>query len=80
MGAVYNWLMERNRAHEDYRPYGHQIVLSAGAIGLTLFAAYLGGGLVYKHGVGVQRMGDGLEEKKKEQKELLEKSETSKSK
>lgn len=66
--------MERNRPHEDYRPYGHQILLSAVAMGLTMFAAYLGGSLVYKHGVGVQRMGDGLEEKKKAEKKVVEKS------
>jgi len=67
--AVYNWVMERNRPFEDYRPYGHQILLSGAALGLTLYAAYLGGGLVYEHGVGVQRMGHGKEIKEKEIKE-----------
>jgi uncharacterized membrane protein len=60
--------MERNRPYEDYRPYGHQILLSGASLAMTLYAAYLGGGLVYKHGVGVQRMGDGLEEKKEKSK------------
>lgn len=64
--AVYNWLMERNRGFEDYRPYGHQILASGAALGITLYAAYLGGGLVYEHGVGVQRMGTGKEIKDKE--------------
>jgi len=64
-GAIYHWLMERDRPHEDYRPYRHQLVLSAGALVMTLYAAYLGGSLIYTHGVGVQRMGTGEEEKKK---------------
>jgi len=68
VGAVYNWLMERHRPHEDYRPYGHQIVLSGGALVMAMYAAYLGGGLVYTHGVGVQRMGAGAEEKKEKTK------------
>jgi len=67
--AVYNWLMERHRPFEDYRPYGHQILLSGAALGLTMYAAYLGGALVYEHGVGVQRMGHGKEIKEKEIKE-----------
>lgn len=67
--AVYNWLMERHRPLEDYRPYGHQILFSGVALGLTLYAAYLGGGLVYEHGVGVQRMGHGKELKEKDIKE-----------
>jgi uncharacterized membrane protein len=64
--AVYHWLMERNHALQDYRPAGHQILLSGAALGLTMYAAYLGGGLVYEHGVGVQRMGTGKEIKEKE--------------
>lgn len=67
--------MERNRPHEDYRPYNHQILLSAGGLGMTLFAAFLGGSLVYKHGVGVQRMGEGAKEKQKEVTELVHKKE-----
>lgn len=67
-GAVYNWLMERNRGFEDYRPHGHQVLLSAGGLALTFYAAYLGGGLVYEHGVGVQRMGRAKVEKEKAEK------------
>lgn len=63
--------MERNRGFEDYRPRGHQILLSAGGLALTLYAAYLGGGLVYENGVGVQRMGKAKAEKDKaEQKKV----------
>jgi hypothetical protein len=36
---------------------------------MTLYAAYLGGGLIYTHGVGVQRMGAGAEEKKEKTKQ-----------
>jgi len=74
VGAIYNWLMERNRPHEDYRPYPHQIALSAGALVMTLYAAFLGGSLVYSHSVGVQRMGAGAEEKKKEETDLVNKA------
>ncbi len=65
--------MERNRGFEDFRPHGHQILLSAAAMGLTMYAAYLGGALVYSQGVGVQRMGHAKEEKdKKEAKKIRE--------
>jgi len=65
-GAIYNWVIQRNRSPEDYAPHNHQVVLSGGALGLLFFSAYLGGSLVYKHGVGVQRMGDGANVKKEE--------------
>jgi hypothetical protein len=32
-------------------------------LGSALYAAFLGGGLVYTHGTGVQRMGKGRDEK-----------------
>jgi len=72
--AIYNWLMERHRPHEDYQPYPHQIVLSAGALIMTLYAAFLGGSLVYKHSVGVQRMGSGAEEKEAKLAGLVQKT------
>lgn len=59
----------------DFKPAGHQIVMSAGALGLAFYAAYLGGGLVYTRGVGVQRMGTGAELKKKELDEVAAKKE-----
>lgn len=61
--------MERNKSFEDYRPEGHQILLSAGGLALTFYAAYIGGGLVYEHGVGVQRMGRAKAKKEKAEKE-----------
>lgn len=62
---MYNWLMERNVP--DYRPAGHQIAMSAVFMGVQMYAAYLGGGLIYTHGVGVQRQGEGAKEKQKKQ-------------
>ncbi|KAL3427008.1 hypothetical protein PVAG01_00517 [Phlyctema vagabunda] len=62
--SIYHWYMERNAY--DFRPQGHQIVLSAVALGLSFYAAYLGGDLVYKQSVGVQRMGEGAALKAKE--------------
>ena len=49
---------------EDFRPARHQIVMSGVMLLLTFYAAYLGGGLVYEQGVGVQRMGKGADIKK----------------
>lgn len=60
-GAVFNWLQERNVA--DFRPAGHQVVMSAVLMGVQMYAAYLGGDLIYTHGVGVQRMGEGAKKK-----------------
>jgi uncharacterized membrane protein len=63
VGAIYNWLKERNA--EDFKPSGHQVLFSGALLLVAFYAAYLGGGLVYEHGVGVQRMGSGAEEKQK---------------
>lgn len=60
-GAVYNWLTRRNR--EDFMPWGGNALVSVGILGAVAYAAFLGGGLVYTHGTGVQRMGKGKEEK-----------------
>lgn len=65
--------MLRHRGFEDYRPRGHQILLSAGGLALTFYAAYLGGGLVYENGVGVQRMGKARAKKDKAEQEKAEK-------
>jgi len=62
-GAVYNWLTRRNR--EDFMPWGGNAFVSALMLGAVAYAAFLGGGLVYAHGVAVQRMGKGKEEKEK---------------
>jgi len=61
VGAVYNWLKERNVP--DYTPAGHQIAMSAVLMAIQMYAAFLGGDLIYKHGVGVQRMGEGAKKK-----------------
>jgi len=74
LGAIYNWLLERGRPHEYYRPYPHQIILSGGTLVMSLYAAYLGGSLIYKHGVGVKRMGAGKEERKDEMKKAVDKT------
>lgn len=65
--------MERNVP--DFKPAGHQVIMSAGALGLAFYAAYLGGDMVYKHGVGVQRQGEGAENKKSQIAELTAKKE-----
>jgi len=62
-GAVYNWLTRRNC--EDFMPWGGNAFVSAVILVMIAYSAFLGGGLVYTHGVGVQRMGKGKEEKDK---------------
>jgi len=44
-------------------PTGGNTLVSFLMLGGVAYAAFLGGGLVYTHGVGVQRMGKGKEEK-----------------
>jgi len=61
VAAVYNWLQERNVP--DFRPAGHQVVISAVLTAVQIYAAYLGGDLIYSHGVAVQRMGGGSKKK-----------------
>jgi uncharacterized membrane protein len=60
-GAVFNWLQERNVA--DCQPAVYQVVMSAILMAIQMYAAYLGGDLIYAHGVGVQRMGEAAKEK-----------------
>jgi len=47
----------------DFKPAGHQIVMSAVFLAVQGYAAYLGGDLIYAHGVGVQRMGQAAKKK-----------------
>lgn len=76
IGAVYNLLSKWNR--DAFLPTGVNTLISATMLGGVIYSAYLGGGLVYEHGVGVQRMGKGKEikdsmieeEKSKARKEL----------
>jgi uncharacterized membrane protein len=56
-------------------PYGHQVALSVGALAMLVYSGYLGGSMVYKHGVGVQRQGSGVDEKRKNLAEVAGKSE-----
>ncbi|KAE8441597.1 hypothetical protein EG329_004646 [Mollisiaceae sp. DMI_Dod_QoI] len=60
-GAVFNWLQQRNAP--DFRPAGYQVLVNAVLTAIQMYAAYLGGDLVYTHGVGVQRMGEGAKKK-----------------
>lgn len=61
VGMAYNWLSRRNR--EAVLSKGSNVMVSASILLGGLYAAYLGGSLIYSHGVGVQRMGDGLKER-----------------
>lgn len=63
VGMIYNWLSRRNR--EAVLSKGSNVLVSASLLLGGLYAAYLGGSLVYSHGVGVQRMGAGLTERHK---------------
>ncbi|KAL2066055.1 hypothetical protein VTL71DRAFT_2126 [Oculimacula yallundae] len=60
-GAAYNVLTRYGK--EAWAPSGKNTFVSALMLGGVGYAAFLGGGLVYTHGVGVQRMGKGKEEK-----------------
>jgi len=53
-----------------YMPSGGNIAISGLLLGGVAYSAYLGGGLVYEHGVGVQRQGHGKVEKEQGEKEL----------
>lgn len=54
----------------SFLPSGHNVVLSGLALAAVGYSAYLGGGLVYEHGVGVQRQGNGKNEKEQGEREL----------
>jgi uncharacterized membrane protein len=62
-GAFYNF-WTRSKV-EGYLPDGVNALVSSVLLGGVIFSAYLGGSLIYKHGVGVQRQGDGKEIKEK---------------
>jgi uncharacterized membrane protein len=64
LGAIYNWLSKRT--HEDFVPEEGNVLISSLMLSAVAYAAFLGGGLVYTHGVGVQRMGKGKMMKKQE--------------
>ncbi|CAL3971532.1 unnamed protein product [Diplocarpon coronariae] len=73
LGAVYNAVSQWG---DGFAPSGGNAFVSLGILGGVGYAAFLGGGLVYEHGVGVQRMGRGKEEK--EQKQAVERSKAGK--
>lgn len=62
-GAIYNW-WSRSKV-DGYMISGVNAVISSVLLGGVICGAYLGGSLVYKHGVGVQRQGDGKAIKEK---------------
>lgn len=63
LGAVYNWLTKRGV--EGYVVSGGNVLVSAVTVVGVLYSAYLGGALVYVHGVGVRRMGVGKVQRQK---------------
>lgn len=70
-GAIFNW-WSRSKV-EGYMISGANALVSGVILGGVIFSAYLGGSLVYKHGVGVQRQGEGKEIKEKTLKEQKQK-------
>ena len=67
-GAVYNWLTRR--AVEGHTSSSSNAIVSGLILGAMGYAAFLGGTMVYTRGVGVQRMGKGLEFKQKNEGEV----------
>jgi uncharacterized membrane protein len=62
-GAFYNYWTRSTT--EGYLPSAMNVLISSLMLGGVMYSAYLGGSLVYKHGVGVQRQGEGKEIKEK---------------
>jgi uncharacterized membrane protein len=60
-GAIFNWWSRRNE--NAFTPSTTNVAISAGAIPLSIGAAYLGGSLIYKYGMGVGK-GSGSKQKK----------------
>lgn len=60
VGTAYNWYT-RKRA-EGHMSSGINGIVSAAVFGLVAFSGFIGGRLVFEHGVGVSRIG---KEKKK---------------
>ncbi|EON67570.1 hypothetical protein W97_06938 [Coniosporium apollinis CBS 100218] len=56
VASLYDWWTRRNTT--GFIPTGTHQVMSAAALPMLFFSAYLGGAMVYKYGVGVQRMGE----------------------
>jgi len=56
LGTGYNWWTRRTIAGNA--PADTNVYISAGLLFSLLFSAFLGGKLVYEHGVGVMRIGE----------------------
>jgi len=61
LGAAFNWWSRRGKT--GFALETGNIVVSVVMLMGVIYSAYLGGGLVYEHGVAVQRMGKGKKEK-----------------
>jgi uncharacterized membrane protein len=70
VGAFYNYWTRSTT--EGYLPSATNVLISSVMLGGVMYSAYLGGSLVYKHGVGVQRQGEGKEIKEKTMSEKKE--------
>lgn len=53
LGAAYNWWTRRGEA--GFTPSTQNVLISAVLVPASFIAAYLGGSLVYKYGMGVGR-------------------------
>ncbi|POY73740.1 hypothetical protein BMF94_3278 [Rhodotorula taiwanensis] len=65
--ATYNWWVRRQSKDLILPPLN--ACLSALAIPIFIYSAYLGGSLVYEYGVGVMRQGEGADIKRRQDKE-----------
>lgn len=63
IAAIYQIVSKNKRV--GFMPSGGNVMVSLLMLVGVGYAAYLGGGLVYEYGVGVQRQGDGRVEKEK---------------
>jgi len=62
--SLINW-WSRHSA-DNFEPSWGLMILNMITLGGVFLSAHIGGMLVYQHGMGVQRQGDGLKQKKKE--------------
>jgi uncharacterized membrane protein len=69
-GAIYNWWSKSKV--DGYVVSDTNTLISSVLLGGVIYSAYLGGSLVYKYGVGVQRQGDGKAIKEKNMKNTKE--------
>lgn len=72
--GVSTYAVVSRRGVKGFAPGRASVILSALTIPGVAWSAALGGELVYKEGVGVQRMGGGLDQKKEGIRENVEKA------